>query len=118
MADNPPPPCTLNGLKELIAEWTETWSGSGAARVSQVTEILASPKRFVRFMQLGGMVTRPVLIFDKGTGEVFEHKPRGVRILNTMSLKGVDFCKFDDEADDWLRARRSGRVLKSDGSIV
>jgi hypothetical protein len=117
MAENPEPPCTLQKLRKLIAEWTAPWSGAKATSVSALGHILASPARFVRFMQPGGVIARPVLIFDKATGEVFEHNPRGVRLLNTMSMNGVDFCRVDDEADAWLRARCSGRRLTSSGSI-
>jgi hypothetical protein len=118
LAENPPPRTSIDELRKLIARWAKEWSQTERTPASTLADILREPQRFVEFLPLYRALERPVLILDKANREVMEYKPRGVRVLNKLSLAGLDFCDVDDEADRWLREQRSGRVLKNDGSIV
>jgi hypothetical protein len=69
-------------------------------------------------MQFGGEITHPMFLFDKACAEVIADSSRSMRVFNTMSLKGVEFCQIDEEAEEWLRSQSSGRALKRDASIV
>jgi hypothetical protein len=118
MAENPPSPLDRSELKARIAGWRKEWAEPQALMLD-LKDMLDEPTRVALFLPDDGIIDRAVLIFDKASGEILEHKARGVRILSKLgSRQGLDAARLTRDAEEWLRAQRSGRVLKSDGSIV
>ena len=65
-----------------------------------------------------GIVEKPVIVFDKATGEFFEVKVRGPKLLNRFTMAGVEWVLVTPEAEDWARSRVSGRAITGSGKII
>jgi hypothetical protein len=117
-AENPDPPTSLGELQRDVLGWRREWDGPGLAPLRSIDDVKPSPKRVAQVLQAEDEITRRPMIFDKATGEVIEVGTRSIRCLNRLSLMLVDWRKVTREAEDWLRAQKSGRMMKGDGTIA
>ena len=118
LAANPPPLIDRDTLGRLLRHWRGERFDAAARPLQTLDDILADPGRVAGFAPSGEVLERPVILVDKATGEIFEHRVRGIRVFNKMSAKGVEFEIIEPDAELWLRALVSGRKVKADGQIL
>src|SRR5580658_4994316 len=84
---SPVPTASVHTVRRLVKEQIRQWQHKKLKPFNHISEIFDCPERLLRLVK-EGIIEKPEIVLDKGTGEFLESKVRGTRIPNRFTMAG------------------------------